>query len=135
MFFQLSQILRLLVLCLSHSIYYHFTNFIADYYMAYYIFLYLLSRLIYSCAVWGRGGRNLISQAFVFFFLGFFANNLFLFFFLWFLCQFLQIVVVLYVIMATKQHNRKRIVLGPGSLLNVYRFCMYKSLDYYIKGI
>ena len=55
MFFQLSQILRLLVLCLLHSIYYHFTNFIVDYYMAYYIFLYLLSRLIYSCAVWGRG--------------------------------------------------------------------------------
>ena len=49
--------------------------------MAYYIFLYLLSRLIYSCAVWGRGGRNLISQAFVVFFLGFFANNLFRFFF------------------------------------------------------
>ena len=82
----------------------------------------------------GGGGKEPNLTSLSGFLLGFFANNLFLFF-LWFLCQFLQIVVVLYVIMATKQHNRKRLVLGPGSLLNVYRFCMYKSLDYYIKGI
>ena len=85
--------------------------------------------------LFGGGGKEPNLTSLSGFLLGFFANNLFLFFFLWFLCQFLQIVVVLYVIMATKQHNRKRLVLGPGSLLNVYRFCMYKSLDYYIKGI